>query len=222
MKKAYSLLFLFCSILFLTSCNKGETYSDLKEAEHDAINRFISEKGIKVIGEEQFASQGETTDVNKNEYVYLSKSAVYMQIVRKGCGSKLEENKQVEILCRFSEYNIKKDSMMIRNDITYKATINGVLYDLSAYPEKMSVTRVGATITASFVAENSIMYAFHGSAYVPSGWLVPLNYINIGRPMKEGDEVAKVRLIVPHTQGTPDASSSVYPCFYEITYERDI
>lgn len=222
MKKIYSLLFLFCSILFLTSCNSGETYSDLKEAERDAINRFIEKKGIKVIGEEQFTSQGETTDVNKNEYVYLSKSAVYMQIVRKGCGSKLEENKQVEILCRFSEYNIKKDSIILRNDVSGGVYINKTYYDLSSYPEKMSVTRVGTTFTASFVAENSIMYAFHGSASVPSGWLVPLTYINVGRPMNENEEVAKVRLIVPHTQGTPDASSSVYPCFYEITYERDI
>lgn len=222
MKKTYSLLLLFCGILLFTSCSDSETYSDLKEAEHDAINRYISEKGIKVIGEEQFTSQGETTDVNKNEYVYLPKSAVYMQIVRKGCGSQLEENKQVEILCRFSEYNIKADSMLVRNDIAYGAHINGIYYDLSAYPEKMSVTRVGSSYTASFVADNSVMYAFHGSTSVPGGWLVPLPYIKIGRPEKDGDEVAKVRLIVPHTQGTPDASSSVYPCFYEITYERDI
>ena len=222
MKKTYSLLLLFCGILLFTSCSDSETYSDLKEAEHDAINRYISEKGIKVIGEEQFTSQGETTDVNKNEYVYLPKSAVYMQIVRKGCGSQLEENKQVEILCRFSEYNIKADSMLVRNDIAYGTYINGIYYDLSAYPEKMSVTRVGSSYTASFVADNSVMYAFHGSTSVPGGWLVPLPYIKIGRPEKDGDEVAKVRLIVPHTQGTPDASSSVYPCFYEITYERDI
>ena len=222
MKKTYSLLLLFCGILLFTSCSDSETYSDLKEAEHDAINRYISEKGIKVIGEEQFTSQGETTDVNKNEYVYLPKSAVYMQIVRKGCGSQLEENKQVEILCRFSEYNIKADSMLVRNDIAYGTYINGIYYDLSAYPEKMSVTRVGSSYTASFVADNSVMYAFHGSTSVPGGWLVTLPYIKIGRPEKDGDEVAKVRLIVPHTQGTPDASSSVYPCFYEITYERDI
>ncbi|MBR4920714.1 MAG: DUF4827 domain-containing protein [Prevotella sp.] len=222
MKKIYSLLLLLCTILLFISCSNGETYSDLKEAERDAINRYISEKGIKVIGEEVFEANNQTTDVNKNEYVYLPKSAVYMQIVRKGCGSQIEENKQVEILCRFSEYNIKADSMLIRNDIAYGAYIKGIYYDLSAYPEKMSVTRVGMSYTASFVADNSVMYAFHGSASVPSGWLVPLSYINIGRPEKAGDEVAKVRLIVPHTQGTPDASSSVYPCFYEITYERDI
>lgn len=35
MKKVYSLLVLLCGILFLTSCNKGETYSDLKDAERE-------------------------------------------------------------------------------------------------------------------------------------------------------------------------------------------
>lgn len=222
MKKTYSALLLLVGILFLTSCNKSETYSDLKEAERDAINRYIDKNGIKVIGEEQFINQGETTNVEKNEFVLLPKSGVYMQIVRKGCGSILEDKKKVEILCRFSEYNIKADSMIIRNDIYVGGYINKVFYDFSAYPEKMSVERSGSVYTASFVQNNSLMYAVHGTATVPGGWLVPLAYINIGRPQSEGDEVAKVRLIVPHSQGTADASSSVYPCFYEITYETDI
>ena len=222
MRKTYSLLFLFCSILFLTSCNKGETYSDLKEAERDAINRYIDRNGIKVIGEEQFIKQGETTDLDKNEFVLLPKSGVYMQIVRKGCGSILEDKKKVEILCRFSEYNIKADSMLLRNDILTGGYINGVFYDFSVFPEKMSVERTGTIYTASFVQESSLMYAYHGTANVPSGWLVPLAYINLGRPQDEGEEVAKVRLIVPHSQGTANASASVYPCYYEITYEIDV
>ena len=45
MKKTYSLLILLCGILFLTSCNNGETYSDLKDAERDAINKYISKPG---------------------------------------------------------------------------------------------------------------------------------------------------------------------------------
>lgn len=220
MKKTYSLLLLLCGVLFLCGCDNTETYSDLKDAEHAAISRYISNHNIKVIEESQFASQGETTDVDKNEYVYLSKSGVYMQIVRKGCGSMLENNKTVEVLCRFLEYNIKTDSMLVRNDITTGAYINGVYYDFSSTPDKMSVLRSGSTFTASFVS--GMMYNYHNSASVPSGWLVPLSYIKVGRPQSEGDEVAKVRLIVPHSQGTADASASVYPCYYEITYERDI
>ena len=84
----------------------------------------------------------------------------------------------------------------------------------------MSVTRTGTTYTASFVS--GVLCMYHGtSTSVPSGWLVPLNYINVGRPEKDDDEIAKVRLIVPHSQGTADATSNVIPCYYEITYERE-
>ncbi len=219
MKKTYSLLLLLCGILLLTSCNKGETYSDLKEAERDAINKYISDKGIKVIDETKFTAQGETTNLDNNEYVYLNKSAVYMQIVRKGCGEKVKDGESLEILCRFSEYNIKNNQLLIRNDIPYFIVQNNQTYDFSSFPDKMMVERIGSSFTGSFVS--GAMSDYHGSAAVPAGWLVPLNYVNVGRPQNEEEETAKVRLIVPHSQGTVDASSSVYPCFYELTYERD-
>lgn len=219
MKKLHSLLLLLGVILFFSSCNNGETYSDLKDAERDAIERYISNKGIKVISQSQFTSQGETTDLSKNEYVYLEKSGVYMQIVRKGCGSLVMDGESVEILCRFSEYNIKEDLLLVRNDIPYYVVVNNVSYDYSSSPDKMKVDRSGSSFTGTFVT--GAMSIYHGSAAVPAGWLVPLQYVKVGRPQNDDDEIAKVRLIVPHSQGTVDASSSVYPCYYEITYERD-
>ena len=219
MKKTYSLLILLCGILFLTSCNNGETYSDLKDAERDAINKYISSNNIKVIDESKFASQGETTSLDNNEFVYLSKSGVYMQIVRKGCGEKVKDDESLEILCRFSEYNIKKNTLLVRNDVPYYLVSSNTAYDYSSFPDKMMVERTGSSFSGSFVS--GAMSLYHASAAVPAGWLVALLYVNVGRPQNDGDEVAKVRLIVPHSQGTVDASSSVYPCYYEITYERD-
>ncbi|MCR5712512.1 MAG: DUF4827 domain-containing protein [Prevotella sp.] len=217
MKKVYSLLVLLCGILFLTSCNKGETYSDLKDAEREAINRYISKNNIKVISQTQFTDQGETTNVANNEYVYLDRSGVYMQIVRKGCGEKVKDGETLEILCRFSEYNIKENKLVTRNDIVYFYDASYGNY--SSLPDKMMVERIGNTYTGSFVY--GLMSYTHSSTSVPAGWLVPLTYVNIGRPVNDDDEIAKVRLIVPHSQGTVDASSSVFPCYYEITYERD-
>ena len=217
MKKVYSLLVLLCGILFLTSCNKGETYSDLKDAEREAINRYISKNNIKVISQTQFTDQGETTNVANNEYVYLDRSGVYMQIVRKGCGEKVKDGETLEILCRFSEYNIKENKLVTRNDIVYFYDASYGNY--SSLPDKMMVERIGNTYTGSFVY--GLMSYTHSSTSVPAGWLVPLTYVNIGRPVNDDDEIAKVRLIVPQSQGTVDASSSVFPCYYEITYERD-
>lgn len=220
MKKTYTLLTLLCGILFLTSCNKGETYSDLKDAERKAINKYISTHNIKVISEDKFTEQGQTTNLDNNEFVYLNKSGVYMQIVREGCGSIVENKESVELLCRFSEYDIKQGSILVRNDVPYYLVLSNQRFDYSSAPDKMLVERTGNSFSGSFVS--GAMSSYHGSAAVPSGWLVPLLYVNVGRPQKDGDEVAKVRLIVPHSQGTVDASSSVHPCYYEITYERDI
>ena len=209
-------------VLILCSCQDYETYGDKKAKEREAISRFLSQQNIKVISETTFKEQGETTDTTANEYVYLNRNGVYMQIRRKGCGDMLEEGKTATVLCRFVEYNILADSMLVRNDIPYFIynSYLGQVIDCSQYVDKMSVLRSGTTFTASFLA-GGMMYMYHStSTSVPTGWLVPLNYINIGRPESENDEIARVNLIVPHSQGTADASSSVYPCHYEITYVR--
>ena len=178
-------------LLLFTGCEKYETYTDMKEKEQDAINNFLVSSRIQVIDEATFEAQGQTTDIDKNQFVRFDRNGVYMQIVRK----------------------------VIRNDIRAFITLSGMgTVDVSQYLDKMNVTRNGTTITASFVS--GMMYQYHGSASVPGGWLVPLHYINVGYPEKDGDEVAKVRLIVPHSQGTADASSSVEPYYYEVTYQR--
>ena len=218
MKKISYAIVLLLALVLTTSCNDYETYSDMKEKERDAIERFIAKEGIQVISEETFKAQGYTTNLSSNQYVRFSRNGVYMQIVREGCGEKLEENKKVNVLCRFYEKNIQTDSILVRNDThAYLSTTTGRM-DVSQYLDKMSVTRNGTTITASFLG--GMMVQYHGSTSVPGGWLVPLNYVKIGRPENLDEETAKVRLIVPHSQGTADASSSVVPCFYEISYER--
>lgn len=206
-------------VSLFAACNDYETYSDLKKKERQAISKFLVDSAINVISEKQFEEQGQTTDLKKNQYVLLDKSGVYMQIIRKGCGQQVESGKTVNVLCRFSETNILTDSMLIRNDIVGTIYMNGQYIDVSQYVDKMTVMRNGSTFQASFVS--GMMQLYHGTSSVPSGWLVPLLYINVGRPLQEGDEIAKVKLIVPHSQGTQTASQSVYPAFYVITYQRD-
>ena len=88
----------------------------------------------------------------------------------------------------------------------------------------MSVTNTSGTFTASFDPTSSVMYQVYGrssgSTQVPNGWLSPLPYIKVGRPLSADDRIARVRIIVPSTEGTYAATMSVYPCLYDITYER--
>ena len=207
MKKLAYILILVA--VALTSCNDYETYGDKKEKERNAIAKFIADSAFVVISEDEFVKNGYKTDLSRNEFVKLDKTGVYMQIVREGCGEKMKDGESVTLDCRFSEFDILNDTTVNWNNTFATASI----------PDRMSVSRASGTYTATFIS--GMMTKFYSSS-VPAGWLVPLNYIKIGRPQSMEDECAKVRLIVPHTQGHAYASSNVCPYFYTITYQREI
>lgn len=212
----------------LQSCRDEETYAEQREKERKAISAFLerdvtirSSDGsemihvgkINTISEDQFYAQDSLTNIDRNEYVVFENTGVYMQIVRKGAGSKLLSGQRKRIICRYTEFNIMRDSIQTTNNTVYWST----------NPDIIDVTNTYGTFTASFnttVNGGGAMYSYYGSKAVPAGWLVPFTYINIGRQITENDEIAKVRLIVPHSQGHSDASSNVYPCFYEITFQE--
>ena len=210
MRTLKSLVIGLLCVMALASCSDSETYADQKKKERSAINAYIAKNKINVIKEEQFFAQDSMTDVSKNEYVLFNSSGVYLQIVRKGCGKKLQNQETATVLCRFTERNLLTDTIQLSNDnLTYATLV-----------DKMSVKKSSGTFSASCVTDSSLMYMAYSSAAVPKGWLVPLAYINIGRPASEDEQIAKVKLIVPHTQGQQYASQSVYPCMYELTYQR--
>lgn len=208
----------------LSSCEEEQTYAEQKKAERRAINTFLSKgctaladdskdtllhvEPITVITEHQFAEQDSTTDISKNEYVLLSASGVYMQIVRRGTGKKLQQGESSRVICRFMEYNISGDSLQTFNNTAYYIAV----------PDEMTVSNSYGTITGSFIT--GMMIKNYGSKSVPEGWLIPLNFINLGRQSSPNEDIAKVRIIVPHSSGQTSAVKSVYPCFYEITYEK--
>ena len=213
----FFLLFVLAVVTFgMSSCSDDETYADQLDRERDAINRFIADRGIKVITESEFYRKDSVTDTTQNKYVYFSNTGIYMQIVRKGCGEKIKRGETVRVLARYDEYNLLESPDTIQ-------TSNNVLY-YQAIVDKMTITNTSGSFSGYFDSSSSVMYSAYGSSgngtAVPSGWLVPFAFVNIGRPVTVTDQLAKVRLIVPSTQGQANASSAVYPCFYEITYER--
>lgn len=212
MKKPFFVIFALLALLSTVGCNDYETYAEQREKEDNAISQFIKNRGINVITEAQFREKGYTTDVSKNEYVLISSNGVYMQIVRKGCGRPLYDGETATVLCRFKEYNVFTDSITLTNEVL----------KFSSIVDKMTVTRTSDSYAAAFIQGESVMAMAYTYTDVPGGWLTPFNYINIGRPEKEGDEVAKVNIIVPSAQGTRLAVENVNPYYYEITYEKGI
>lgn len=209
--------------VFVASCDDTETYADQRNRERDSINLYLRYHNVQVISEAQFKQRYEAyqsdpsvvlTDTEKNEYVLFENTGVYMQIIDIGCGEPIKEGETTDVLCRFDEYNLlvsaRGDSLQLSNNIL----------DYSYLVEKMTVTNSYGTFTASFDSNQSLMYMVYGTTSVPNGWLEPLTYIKIGRPQTATDRIAHLKLIVPHSEGTQAASSSVYPCLYDITYQR--
>ena len=216
------------------SCDDYEDYSELRDYELSAVSRFVDNpsfgeimgKKINVISEKEFLKDT-ITDVSKNEFV-LFENGVYMQIVRRGCGSVLKNGEKAAVLCRYKEYNINE-----RNDSAVLVSFNDDPVKYQSLYDKIDVVNNSGTFKKSWsltednTGYQSRLYAYYASKYktsisVPEGWLVPLSYIKLGRPQKEGDEIAKVRLIVPHEMGHEVALKWVCAFYYEITYERGI
>lgn len=211
--KKYIYSFLLAFVAFsMVSCDDFETYAEQRDKELSAIANYIVREKIKVISEEEFLANDTMTDVSKNEYVLFENTGVYMQVVSRGCGSILKNSESATVLCRFTEFNINGDSIQRSNDVL----VNHYIVD------KFDVRNESGTFYASFDTSSSLMYRAYGSAQVPNGWLMPLSYIKLGRPNGVDEEIAHVKIIVPHDQGQSSANSSVYACCYDITYQRGI
>lgn len=208
-----------------TACNDDETYADKRKREDKQIKAFLVKGAqvkdpdsdvylldvpgnIKVISESQFYAQDSTTNVEENEYVRFDRTGVYLQIVDKGSGSPLADGETVNLITRYTEYNIAADSIQTTNRMT----------STEMKPDIMVCTNTLGTFTASFLQGQ--MMTSYSTAAVPAGWLVPLTYIRPGRLDSPTASLAHVRIIVPSGQGQANASSNVYACFYDITYQR--
>ena len=216
MKKLFYLsALIYVLTLGLQSCNNGKTYAEMKEEEADAINKFILENDIKVISEKEFIENDTITA--ENEFVLFDKSGVYMNIQYRGDGEILKEGRY-NISSRFIEICIKDVSDM---GITAGDTLTSNRY--SPYSENflLTVGSSGSYSTSFTDMAQSAMYEAYSTSAVPNGWLVPFAYLKMKSYISAApsDKIARVRLIVPHSEGTSYATQYVYPCYYEITYD---
>ena len=188
----------------LVACDDTVTYSEMKEKERDAVNKFVKEKGIKIISYADFVANDSVTDVSNNEFVEIDD--VYMQIVNNpkdaADARKINPGDTRNMLVRFYEYNIQ-DGDTILSNIYYSE------------PDEMRVTNTDGTYSATFTS--GVMASAYGNA-VPTGWLTPFNYLHFTRSQSN---LAEVLLIVPHSRGTVTTTTYVYPCLYKITFQPE-
>ena len=201
-------LFLAVSLIVasvgIVSCDDDETYAEQKEREAKRIRQWIASHDIDVMSMSDFLKDTITNnpdcgpDSTRNEYVLFADNGVYMQIVKRGGGEVMGPDALWYMNAEFVEVYVGTGDTMTMNHFQHE-------------PDKLYIKRKGGNYTASFLS--GVMANVYGTT-VPSSWIMPFPYIKPG--MLGG--ASKVRLIVPHNQGTQTASSNVYPTFYEITF----
>ena len=209
----------------IQSCDDDETYADRRKREDKQIQAFIASGveiktnnnsetllsipgNIKVISESQFYANDSITDVDKNEYVKFEQTGVYMQILDKGSGQKLKDGETTRIIARYMEIDLSTDSILTTNS----------MISSEMEPDIMTVSNSLGIYSATFLQGR--MLQVYQTAAVPAGWLACFPFINFGRLDSETASLSHVRLIVPSSQGQPNASANVYPCVYDIKFQR--
>lgn len=204
MKKTAFILISLAAMFSITSCDDEETYADQKEREAKQINSWLDSHNIDVVSVVDFLKDTITNnsetgpDFSKNEYVLFSDNGVYMQIVRRGEGRQIEPDEMWNLNARYVEVYVSTGDSMTMN-----------LYQPN--PDVINLTRTGDNYKGSFVS--GVMSDCYGNS-VPNAWLMAMPFIKPG--FLNGASSAKIRLIVPHNQGTQQAAQSVYPAYYEI------
>jgi len=105
------LVFLFLSLLaaggIFQACDDSKTYAEMLEDEKNAVNKFIKDKRIQIISQDEFEKNDTVTDLIRNEYVALS-DGVYMQIVDRGSAENKTDTfaNNNEICVRYIEEDI--------------------------------------------------------------------------------------------------------------------
>lgn len=209
MKKLICILSALVILLpVFVSCDDEETYAEQKERENKQIKKWLDNHDIDVISMQEFLADTITNnpetgpDSTRNEYVLFSDNGVYMQIVRRGEGRLIEPGEMWFLNARYKEWYVGTGDSM---------TYNGYQQE----PDVLYVKRVGDNYTASF--KSGVMASVYGTS-VPNAWIMVMPFIKPG--FLNGSSSAKVRLIVPHTQGTQTATQNVYPTFYEIKISK--
>lgn len=174
----------------LVSCDDGMAYAERMEQEREIIDAFMADSGFYYV--ESFP----TDSFRDSKEFMLFPDGMYMRVEDFGSGRAFKSGDMVTV--RFTEVNLSN-----------QLTVSNIA---ASHPDVFRYQVSGSTQTGIFVSDemgDPFMVSLYSSTAVPSGWLLPLEYVRSG---------SRVRLIVPHKLGQSDATYYVYPCYYEIDY----
>lgn len=191
--------------VYSQACDDSKTYAEMLEDEKNAVNKFIKDKGIRIISQDEFEKNDTVTNLERNEYVALS-DGVYMQIVDRGSAENKTDTfaNNNEICVRYIEEDI-----MTRDTTCFNVFLEewGDANQLYTNPAVFRYVAEGSYVYGTFIQMDYYWASYYQSTAVPAGWLLALPFVR---------NYAHVRLIVPSKVGHSSAQQYVNPYYYDI------
>ena len=168
-------------------------------------HKFIKDKRIQIISQDEFEKNDTVTNLERNEYVALS-DGVYMQIVDRGSAENKTDTfaNNNEICVRYIEEDI-----MTRDTTCFNVFLEewGDANQLYTNPAVFRYVAEGSYVYGTFIQMDYYWASYYQSTAVPAGWLLALPFVR---------NYAHVRLIVPSKVGHSSAQQYVNPYYYDI------
>ena len=123
---------------------------------------------------------------------------------------------QEQFLAQDSTTNLEENEFVLFNEGGDTITTNQYS---SSIVDKMLVKYIHRSRRYQASFTEGKMVEKYRSSVVPQGWIKPFDYIRLTR---NAGKIAKIRIIVPHSSGTSNASGYVLPMYYEISYQLGI
>ena len=173
------LVFLFLSLLaaggIFQACDDSKTYAEMLEDEKNAVNKFIKDKRIQIISQDEFEKNDTVTDLIRNEYVALS-DGVYMQIVDRGSAENKTDTfaNNNEICVRYIEEDIMtRDTTCFNVFLEEWGDVKSALHESCCIP--LCSRR---QLCVRYFHTNDYYWAsYYQSTAVPAGWLLALPFV---------------------------------------------
>lgn len=156
MKRVFVFLMAISAVLFIASCDKTKSYTDMLKAERKAIDRLISENGFEIL--DDFPK-----DSVFAPHQFVEIDGVYLNIIYKGEGDTVAFGENRDVYARF-----KVKGLLGEDTTTVNTFLSAANYSTFRYNGMYS----------TFTQQNPEYF------YVGEGVALPLKYVKEGARVK--------------------------------------
>ncbi len=148
MKKGFNILMILCAVVFVLSCNKNKSYTEMLKDERKAIDRLIEAEGFHIT--EDYPANGV---FGEKEFVKL-RSGLYLHVSDSGNGNRAVSG--TKVLTRFRGKFFLEDTVPF-DLFDPLVSAQPIEFTYGVYPSSNDFISVGFISALEYVGDSSVV-----------------------------------------------------------------